>query len=197
MSCPPCGDLARYSEGPADLSGMEWHTFRAAYRRIILRAVERLREDRFACFVVADFRDQRGFYRHFVVDTAAAFEECGARLYNEAILVSPIGTAAIRATRQFNGGRKLVKTHQNVLVFCKGDPPRGGGMPACSLEASRLELPRQVRIPHGLKLQMRDSLCGRHHLEIGRHDGVEPEASLMAAARSAAHSDFLVRMVIS
>lgn len=132
MSCPPYGDLERYSEDPADLSGMEWHTFRAAYRRIILRAVERLREDRFACFVVADFRDPRGFYRHFVADTAAAFEECGARLYNEAILVSPVGTAAIRATRQFNGGRKLVKTHQNVLVFCKGDPRRAAA--ACMPE---------------------------------------------------------------
>jgi len=28
----------------------------------------------------------------------------------------------MRADRQFSAARKLVKTHQNVLVFCKGDP---------------------------------------------------------------------------
>lgn len=122
MSCPPYGDLERYSDDAADLSAMEWHTFRAAYRRIILRALERLKDDRFACFVVADFRDPRGFYRNFVGDTVAAFEEFGVRLYNEAVLATPIGTGRLRVTNQFNGGRKMVKTHQNVLVFCKGNP---------------------------------------------------------------------------
>ena len=29
---------------------------------------------------------------------------------------------AIRVGRQFEAGRKLGKTHQNVLVFVKGDP---------------------------------------------------------------------------
>jgi hypothetical protein len=32
-----------------------------------------------------------------------------------------VGTAAMRVTKQFQSGRKLAKTHQNVLVFCKGD----------------------------------------------------------------------------
>jgi hypothetical protein len=27
----------------------------------------------------------------------------------------------MRVTKQFESGRKLAKTHQNVLVFCKGD----------------------------------------------------------------------------
>ena len=120
FSCPPYGDLEKYSDDPADLSSMEWHTFVAAYKRIILRAVKRLRQDRFACFVVGDFRDKRGFYRDFVSTTIAAFRECGAELYNEAILATPLGNAAMRSY-QFGTGRKFVKTHQNVLVFCKGD----------------------------------------------------------------------------
>jgi hypothetical protein len=121
FSCPPYGNLEVYSDDPADLSTMEWHTFVAAYRRIILRAVGRMKPDTFACFVVGDFRDNRGFYRNFVSETITAFEQCGARLYNEAILVTPVGTAAMRVTKQFESGRKLAKTHQNVLVFCKGD----------------------------------------------------------------------------
>lgn len=122
FSCPPYGDLEVYSEDPADLSNMEWHTFVAAYKRIILRAVGRLKDDRFACFVVGDFRDNKGFYRDFVSTTIRAFEECGARLYNEAILATPVGSACMRVTKQFDATRKMAKTHQNVLVFCKGDP---------------------------------------------------------------------------
>lgn len=122
FSCPPYGDLEQYSDDPRDLSAMEWHTFVAAYKRIILRAVARLKPDSFACFVVGDFRDNKGFYRNFVSETIDGFEQAGARLYNEAILATSVGSAAMRVTKQFEASRKMAKTHQNVLVFCKGDP---------------------------------------------------------------------------
>jgi hypothetical protein len=60
--------------------------------------------------------------RNFVSETIAAFQDAACGLYNEAILVTPAGTTALRARRIFDAGRKLSKTHQNVLVFCKGDP---------------------------------------------------------------------------
>lgn len=47
-------------------------------------------------------------------------EECGARLYNEAILATSVGSASMRVTKQFQSCRKMAKTHQNVLVFVKG-----------------------------------------------------------------------------
>lgn len=122
FSCPPYGDLEKYSDDPRDLSSMEWHTFSAQYKRIILRAVGKMKPDTFACFVVGDFRDSKGFYRNFVSATIDGFEQCGARLYNEAILATPVGTAAMRVTKQFDASRKMAKVHQNVLVFCKGDP---------------------------------------------------------------------------
>ena len=121
FSCPPYGDLEKYSDAPEDLSSMEWHTFRAAYGRIILRSVQRMKPDTFACFVVGDFRDKRGFYRDFVSTTISLFRDAGAELYNEAILVTAVGSASMRVTKQFEAGRKFAKTHQNVLVFCKGD----------------------------------------------------------------------------
>jgi hypothetical protein len=122
FSCPPYGDLEKYSDDPRDLSAMDWHAFVAAYKRIILRAVGKMKTDTFACFVVGDFRDGKGFYRNFVSETIDGFEQSGARLYNEAILATPVGTAAMRVTKQFETSRKMAKTHQNVLVFCKGDP---------------------------------------------------------------------------
>lgn len=45
----------------------------------------------------------------------------GLKTYNEFILVEQIGTGALRAKHQFEGMRKAIKTHQNVLVFYKGD----------------------------------------------------------------------------
>jgi DNA modification methylase len=121
FSCPPYGDLEKYSDHQDDLSNMDYHAFVAAYRRIILKSLKCLKQDRFACFVVGDFRDKKGFYRNFVSETITAFEMLEAKLYNEAILVTKVGSAAMRVNRQFNAGRKLCKTHQNVLVFCKGD----------------------------------------------------------------------------
>jgi hypothetical protein len=121
FSCPPYGDLEVYSNDPNDLSNMEWHTFIAAYKRIILRSVQKMKQNSFACFVVGDFRDKKGFYRNFVSETIDGFEQAGVRLYNEAILVTSVGSASLRVTKHFEHSRKMAKTHQNVLVFCKGD----------------------------------------------------------------------------
>jgi DNA modification methylase len=124
FSCPPYGDLEIYSDGADDLSAMSHDKFLMAYRVIIGAAMAKLKPDRFACFVVGDFRDKKGLYRNFVSDTIAAFEATGARLYNEAILVTAVGSLPIRVGKQFQASRKLGKTHQNILVFVKGDPKK-------------------------------------------------------------------------
>lgn len=121
LSCPPYADLEVYSDDPRDLSTMDYSDFREAYRMIIARSVERLREDRFAVWVVSEIRGPDGFYRGFVRDTVDAFEASGARLYNEAVLLNAVGNGSLVAGRQFRGGRKLRRNHQEVLVFVKGD----------------------------------------------------------------------------
>lgn len=124
FSCPPYGNLEVYSDMPQDLSNMDYHAFVAAYKRIILKTIKKMKPDTFACFVVGDFRDKNGFYRNFVSTTIEAFELCGARLYNEAIFCTSLGTAAMRVTKQFDASRKMAKVHQNILVFCNGDPKK-------------------------------------------------------------------------
>lgn len=121
FSCPPYGDLEQYSEDPKDLSNMPPADFDRSYAEIIRLACQRLRMHRFACFVVGDYRDSDGLYRNFGSKTIAAFNKAGLRLYNEAILITALGSLPIRATKIFTGGRKLGKTHQNVLIFVKGD----------------------------------------------------------------------------
>ncbi len=100
---------------------MEHSAFVAAYRRAIAGAVSMLKPNRFAVFVVGDFRDENGFLRSFVSDTIDAFQSAGAKLYNDAVLVTAAGSLPLRTARQFSVARKLGRTHQNVLVFFKGD----------------------------------------------------------------------------
>lgn len=124
FSCPPYADLERYSDDPRDLSTMPYTDFLDAYRHIVRESLALLAPNRFACFVVGDVRDPKGMYRGFVADTIAAFEDAGAHLYNEAILVTAVGSLSIRVGNQFTVSRKLGKTHQNVMVFVKGDPKK-------------------------------------------------------------------------
>jgi DNA modification methylase len=123
-SCPPYADLEKYSDDPKDLSNMDYSDFKEVYFSIIKKSVAQLNEDRFACFVVGDVRDKKGFYYNFVSDTIQAFRDAGMELYNEIILINVVGSLAVRVRRQFNGGRKVGKMHQNVLVFYKGDPKK-------------------------------------------------------------------------
>ncbi len=122
FSCPPYADLEVYSDDPRDISNMEYNDFCATYKKIITIACKKLKQDRFAVFVVGDVRDKNGMYRNFIDYTKKCFNDNGLQTYNDMILAEPLGTAAMRASAVFNRGRKVVKTHQNVLVFYKGDP---------------------------------------------------------------------------
>lgn len=125
FSCPPYADLEVYSDDPRDLSTMPYDQFLRVYREIIATSASRVKQNRFAVWVVSEIRDKKhpaGAYRGFVPDTIKAFEDAGMFLYNEAIIIDPLGTAQLRAEGQMGLTRKLTKCHQNVLVFLKGDP---------------------------------------------------------------------------
>lgn len=122
LSCPPYMDLEQYSDDPADLSNMPDDEFLRFYESIIKKSVTKLKENRFAVFVVSNVRGKNGFYRNLVADTISCFEKSGCRFYNDLILVEACGPAGLRASRTFGAGRKVIKVHQNILVFYKGDP---------------------------------------------------------------------------
>ncbi len=121
FSCPPYVDLEVYSDDERDLSTMPYEQFVEAYSTIIGKACAQLKPDRFAIFVVGEVRAKNGDYYNFVGETVKAFMNAGMKYYNEMILVTAIGSLPIRVGRQFKAGRKIGKTHQNVLVFVKGD----------------------------------------------------------------------------
>ena len=115
FSCPPYADLEVYSDNPKDISNFTYPEFKKAYFEIIKKSCNLLKNDSFACFVVGDVRDKKGNYYNFVGDTVEAFKAAGLNYYNEAILVTAVGSLPIRAGRTFSASRKLGKTHQNVF----------------------------------------------------------------------------------
>jgi DNA modification methylase len=123
FSCPPYGNLETYSDLPTDLSNMDHNDFLHSYNIIIDRSCDLLKDERFACFVVGNYRDKKtGAYKDLVGLTIRAFENNGLSFYNDIILVTSSGTLSIRAGIIFKGGRKVGKNHQNILVFYKGNP---------------------------------------------------------------------------
>ena len=122
FTCPPYFDLEKYSDHKCDLSNMTYDEFLKAYEEIILKSCNKLKNNKFACFVVGDIRDKKGVYRDFIGATKKAFTNAGLHLYNEMIFVENPASAALRCQRVFDSTRKLTKTHQNVLVFYKGNP---------------------------------------------------------------------------
>jgi DNA modification methylase len=124
FSCPPYADLEVYSDNPRDLSNMGYKDFINTYREIISKSCSLLNDNRFAVFVVGEVRNKNGTYHGFVQDTIKAFLDAGLSYYNEMILVTTIGSLAMRVSNQFNNSRKIGKQHQNVFAFYKGDPKR-------------------------------------------------------------------------
>lgn len=122
FSCPPYFDLEVYSDLPNDASNQEsYQDFLSIIDTALAGAMDCLKPNRFAVVVLGGVRGRDGFYLGLVDDIKRVLARQGAGLYNDLVLIDPLGTAPARASRYMRN-RKVVKAHQNVLVFYKGDP---------------------------------------------------------------------------
>lgn len=124
IGCPPYYDLEVYSDDPKDMSNLAPADFDAAMIANVKAAAALLKPDSYAVFVVGAVRNKRGHLmdmRSLMVRAAGA---AGLHLHNDAFLLTPVGTLAVRAGRSFTATRVLARTHQDVLVFLKGDRKR-------------------------------------------------------------------------
>jgi DNA modification methylase len=124
FTSPPYYDLEIYSDSEKDGSAFEtYEKFMVWYKDIFAQAIEKLKDNRFLVVKIGEIRDRKtGLYRNFVGDNISCFMSLGLGYYNEAILVTACGSLPIRVGKQFGLYRKLGKTHQNILVFYKGNP---------------------------------------------------------------------------
>lgn len=127
FSCPPYFDLEQYSDLPEDASNQRTYN---AFMQILAEGFrggwECLHNNRFAILVVGDVRNHltQGYY-DFAGDLIRLFKSFGATLINRFVLVEQIGSSCLRARNNFQR-RKATKTHQDVLVFFKGNPENIG-----------------------------------------------------------------------
>lgn len=121
FTCPPYADLEVYSQDERDISNMNYEKFADVYSQILKRSAKKLKYNRFAVITISDVRDKRGFYRDLTGLTKQSLAEEGVLFYNDMILLNTAGSAALRARLSMNN-RKVVRIHQNVLVFYKGNP---------------------------------------------------------------------------
>jgi DNA modification methylase len=118
FSCPPYMGLEVYSDLPEDLSNMKDVDFEIKYNSIIKKSCNLLKKGGYAVFVVGDLRDKKGYQKDFTGMTKQSFIKAGMKLYNELILIEPVGSKAMTLERGFKNG-KLAKVHQNVYIFVK------------------------------------------------------------------------------
>ncbi len=126
FTSPPYYDLEVYSADKKDISAaptyedfLEWLT------SIFKQCVSLLKNDRFFVIKVGEIRDQKtGIYRNYVGDSIHILINLGLDYYNELILVTRTGSLPLRTGRIFNTSRKIGKSHQNILVFFKGNPKK-------------------------------------------------------------------------
>jgi len=129
FTCPPYYDLETYSDDPSDLSTMTHDGFDAAYGKIIAECARILRPDRFMVVVTGDARDNHGTMHDLRGETIRAATRAGLHYVTGAVLVTPVGSAAIMAGRAFVSTRTLSRVHQDVTIFVRGD--RSSAARAC------------------------------------------------------------------
>lgn len=118
FTSPPYYDLEVYSK--EDMSALwTYEEFMKQYKNIFTKCYNKMNDHSFLVVKVGEIRDKNSWiYRWFVPDNIKIMEEIGFKFYNEIILVNSFWTAAIRANNSMRN-RKIVKVHQNVLVFYK------------------------------------------------------------------------------
>jgi len=122
FSCPPYYNLEKYSDLDEDASNQETYPeFLEILDKAFTDSIKCLKPDSFAVIVVGDVRNTKtGEYYCFPDDIKQIFKKNGMMLYNEIILLESLGSAMLRSSR-FMDHRKVVKIHQNVLVFYNGN----------------------------------------------------------------------------
>ena len=119
FTCPPYVNMETYSDLDGDISNMNYNDFIFTLESILRQTCKLLKSGGMFVIVVGEVRGKDGNYYGFVPDVVKMFQRFdGMGYYNEAILYNSLASCAIRAAGNMKSG-KLVKVHQNILMFKK------------------------------------------------------------------------------
>jgi DNA modification methylase len=120
ITSPPYYNLEVYSK--EDLSSLgTYKEFIEMYKDILVKTASLIKEGGFFVIKVGEIRKENGEYYGFVGDTIQILRATGLSFYNDLIIRNNVGTGAMRASNNMRT-KKVVRLHQNLLVFYKGDP---------------------------------------------------------------------------
>lgn len=120
FTCPPYWNLEKYSKLEGDISNINnYDDFLKEYKEILKVSLSSLQEGDYAAIVVGDIRDEfTGYMLNFDSTTIGYFKEFGFELSNRIFVANHSGSATLRADKYMRY-KKVVKTHQDLLVFQK------------------------------------------------------------------------------
>lgn len=120
FSCPPYWKLERYESCDGQLSDIKkYEDFLERYKQIMEKSIDRLKEEKYMCLVVGDFRRNKT-YIPFHVDLIKSMEQNKNLKLHDVITIQnlPFNTAAF-----YFGARKkhkyTAKAHEYLLVWKK------------------------------------------------------------------------------
>ena len=121
LTSPPYFDLETYSNNKDDLSTQSYSSFLDNLADIFMGIYMQLKNNSFCVVKMGEVRREDGAYLGLVPDFVKLMTNaCHFKYYNEIILINQSGSGSLRAAGNMKS-RKVVKCHQNVLVFYKGD----------------------------------------------------------------------------
>jgi DNA modification methylase len=120
ITCPPYYDLEVYGGGEADLSMVAtYQDFLVGMQRVIKNTYRVLKPGAYSCWVVGLHRDKKGNLLAMNHDISRLHQAAGFRHKEEVILAQRNNGAIQRVGNFEKGDRRLIRTHEYLLVFVR------------------------------------------------------------------------------
>jgi len=119
FSCPPYFNLEKYESCEGQLSDIkDYNEFLERYKQILKKSTDLLKENKYCCLVVGDFRKNKKYYT-FHLDNIKIMEELGLKLHDIVIIQSVTFDIANKRFGMFKNYKFTSKVHEYLLVFKK------------------------------------------------------------------------------
>lgn len=119
FTCPPYWNLERYESCEGQLSDIKsYDNFLERYKQIMCKSIDLLKEDKYMCLVVGDFRLKKKYYT-FHCDNIRIMQELGMKLHDVICIQSVSFDIANKRFGMFKKWKFTSKVHEYLLVFKK------------------------------------------------------------------------------
>jgi DNA modification methylase len=118
LTCPPYWNLEKYDGGPGDLSMIgDYKMFFEQLAVVVRESYRLLKPDAYSCWVIGLHRYPDGTLAPLHHSLSDIHAQAGFRLQEEIILAHKNNGAIQRVGNFERGNKRLIRTHEYVMVF--------------------------------------------------------------------------------